>query len=495
MTTRPRRTVRLLAALGVAAGFTTVAAVLVVAGPHRSDLPARLGDTSGWVSRDPEHALAALVGLAAWVCLLWLAAGVLLAAMARLPGAAGRAAAVVSGRMLPTALRGALEVTLGVTLAAGGAAPALAAGPAHATYPATTVAMASAPATTGPSAGGRGWPDLDLPATNVRTNQVGAMNAQGTGVEAIDAGARGVPAASPTAADRRAATGGAASVAGLTGDLGATSAPAPAPPTPSPAGGSPASADVPAAGSGPTGWPDLDLPSTAATSTPRVGDRIPGASGAASSPSRASTRPLSSQPPTSQPPTSRPATSRPATAPPRSAASPTGAPTADPPTAPIPSDPPPMTPVGSTTTSTSGPGWPDLDLPVTPASTGPTVDGSAPASPPAPPTNAPAAPSPATAAASGPAPGWPDLGSASGDLIVGSSGRGTGSSGVADAAAIVVHRGDSLWSIVARQLGPGATDEQIAAAWPAWWAANRDVIGPDPNLILPGQMLRPPNGP
>ncbi|GAA2169363.1 hypothetical protein [Pedococcus bigeumensis] len=59
---------------------------------------------------------------------------------------------------------------------------------------------------------------------------------------------------------------------------------------------------------------------------------------------------------------------------------------------------------------------------------------------------------------------------------------------------VVVHRGDSLWGIVRRELGPGATDTEVAAAWPHWYAANRDVIGPDPDVLLPGQVLRAPDG-
>lgn len=59
-------------------------------------------------------------------------------------------------------------------------------------------------------------------------------------------------------------------------------------------------------------------------------------------------------------------------------------------------------------------------------------------------------------------------------------------------ALVVVHRGDSLWAIAARHLGPSATDAEIATAWPRWWAANRAVIGPDPDLLLPGQRLTAP---
>ena len=57
---------------------------------------------------------------------------------------------------------------------------------------------------------------------------------------------------------------------------------------------------------------------------------------------------------------------------------------------------------------------------------------------------------------------------------------------------IVVKAGDSLWSIAARELGPAASNEAIAARWPQWYAANRQVIGSDPDLIRPGQVLHSP---
>lgn len=59
----------------------------------------------------------------------------------------------------------------------------------------------------------------------------------------------------------------------------------------------------------------------------------------------------------------------------------------------------------------------------------------------------------------------------------------------------VVRTGDSLWRIAADQLGPTATDQEIAALWPRWFEANRRVIGPDPKLILPGTKLVDPEGP
>lgn len=57
---------------------------------------------------------------------------------------------------------------------------------------------------------------------------------------------------------------------------------------------------------------------------------------------------------------------------------------------------------------------------------------------------------------------------------------------------IVVRLGDSLWDIAADHLGPDATDWEIAASWPRWHAANRDRIGADPGIILPGMILTVP---
>jgi len=60
----------------------------------------------------------------------------------------------------------------------------------------------------------------------------------------------------------------------------------------------------------------------------------------------------------------------------------------------------------------------------------------------------------------------------------------------------VVLRGDCLWHIAEARLlerpGPPPADAEVARAVQAWWAANADVIGPDPDLLLPGQVLRPP---
>ncbi|TFV54039.1 hypothetical protein E4P41_20025 [Geodermatophilus sp. DF01-2] len=60
----------------------------------------------------------------------------------------------------------------------------------------------------------------------------------------------------------------------------------------------------------------------------------------------------------------------------------------------------------------------------------------------------------------------------------------------------VVLRGDCLWDIaagdLARRTGTPPTDGEVASAVSAWWQTNADVIGPDPDLLLPGQVLRPP---
>ncbi|MGB3830021.1 MAG: hypothetical protein WA962_14730 [Ornithinimicrobium sp.] len=59
-------------------------------------------------------------------------------------------------------------------------------------------------------------------------------------------------------------------------------------------------------------------------------------------------------------------------------------------------------------------------------------------------------------------------------------------------AGVVIMRGDTLWGIAAADLPPGASNAEIAAHWPRWYEANRLVIGPNPDLILPGHILHPP---
>lgn len=118
---------------------------------------------------------------------------------------------------------------------------------------------------------------------------------------------------------------------------------------------------------------------------------------------------------------------------------------------------------------------------------------------PAPDTTAPDAPAPPPATgvsasgASAPAPGWlPDrpapVSRSDHPGLLGGRLRPTATA----IDTVTVQRGDTLWSIVADHLGPGATDAEIAAEWPRWFEANRAVIGSNPDVILPGQQLRAP---
>lgn len=59
---------------------------------------------------------------------------------------------------------------------------------------------------------------------------------------------------------------------------------------------------------------------------------------------------------------------------------------------------------------------------------------------------------------------------------------------------VTVRPGDSLWGITAEILGEDATPADVADAWPRLYEANRDLIGPDPDLIHPGVVLAVPTG-
>lgn len=127
----------------------------------------------------------------------------------------------------------------------------------------------------------------------------------------------------------------------------------------------------------------------------------------------------------------------------------------------------------------------DLDWPQ------PGAPASAPTAPPAPPT-----PTPTPAAPAPPGPASPE--SAGGPTRAEASTRagalpsaeqpGTGQP-------IVVRPGDSLWTLAEQELrdsGVSPTPTQVASAWPRWWAANRELVGDDPDLLLPGTSLSPP---
>lgn len=112
--------------------------------------------------------------------------------------------------------------------------------------------------------------------------------------------------------------------------------------------------------------------------------------------------------------------------------------------------------------------------------TAPAATVTAAGSPQADPLPAPAWPLDPPATPALPPPAWP----------AGSQDRSTGS-----LRAVTVQPGDSLWLIAARRLtadGRPAIPAQVALAWRRWYAANRGVVGADPALIRPGQVLQAP---
>lgn len=54
---------------------------------------------------------------------------------------------------------------------------------------------------------------------------------------------------------------------------------------------------------------------------------------------------------------------------------------------------------------------------------------------------------------------------------------------------VVVARGDTLWAIARDEAPADAGDAAIDRAWRRIWRLNRDEVGPDPDLIHPGQRL------
>lgn len=58
---------------------------------------------------------------------------------------------------------------------------------------------------------------------------------------------------------------------------------------------------------------------------------------------------------------------------------------------------------------------------------------------------------------------------------------------------VVVRPGDSLWSLAEQALGPEAGVADLVDHWHRTYAANRPVVGDDPDLIHPGQRLRLPS--
>jgi hypothetical protein len=145
----------------------------------------------------------------------------------------------------------------------------------------------------------------------------------------------------------------------------------------------------------------------------------------------------------------------------------------------------------------------------TPESTGPPAPSSTPESPSAAPSGTPLPPSDqtpistdtGTSAASTPeqppgVDGQPAPTSGSADLqeapVRNDSGKAVPQQSADHAEPVVVRGGDSLWSIAASHLPPDSSDEDIDSAWRAWYFVNEQVIGENPDLIQPGQLLLPP---
>ncbi len=60
-------------------------------------------------------------------------------------------------------------------------------------------------------------------------------------------------------------------------------------------------------------------------------------------------------------------------------------------------------------------------------------------------------------------------------------------------AAVLVTSGDTLWGLAADALGRDASTPEITEEWHRIYAANRAVIGPDPDRLSPGmRLLLPP---
>ena len=71
--------------------------------------------------------------------------------------------------------------------------------------------------------------------------------------------------------------------------------------------------------------------------------------------------------------------------------------------------------------------------------------------------------------------------------------RPTGAAGVVPSPRIeVVRPGDSLWHLAQQRSGRRASTQDVARLVERTYRANRGVIGPDPDLIRPGQRLHVP---
>ena len=75
------------------------------------------------------------------------------------------------------------------------------------------------------------------------------------------------------------------------------------------------------------------------------------------------------------------------------------------------------------------------------------------------------------------------------DRAVGSSPRVVASASLRPGQVVVVRPGDSLWALARAGLPASADDAAVARSVAALHTLNRRTIGPDPDLIQPGQHL------
>ena len=92
---------------------------------------------------DPSAPLLSAIAVSAWFLLAWLLSVAVAASAANLPGTAGQLAKLLARRIAPAGLRRLVEVSLGVSLAAGvlGAAPASAGGHVPPAQPAAAASL------------------------------------------------------------------------------------------------------------------------------------------------------------------------------------------------------------------------------------------------------------------------------------------------------------------------------------------------------------------
>lgn len=386
-----------------------------------------------------------------WGALTWAGVLLLLAGAARLPGAAGHWSTAVLRRVAPAVVRRALIAGVGVSIAGG-------------------VALTGSPALAGAA-------------------------------PAISASAPTTTASTSTAAVQFASTAGAAPTTG--GDSPATTAGQPAPTPGSPSPGSPSPGSV-RTGSDPltdgVDWP-VQRPTGIVSTTPAPttpAGSVPVTTAASDAPGQieldwptAAGR-NAEQPTAPHPPLSGAASTQQVTQ-----QTPPATPQPQPQQHPQPTrqtDPPRSTPASPTSATASAPSQrrgtaaASTEQPNSPAPT--TPDAPPPAHRTAPADQHSAARQAAakdtaapkdTDAAGRPAGQGPSSGSRPAERI---------------ASGVIVRPGDSLWSIAERVLGADGSSDPAAvdACWREWYRANRALIGADPDLILPGQHLKPPAG-